>query len=198
MKSVFSKVIGGVFTIAALATVMNTGTANAATLIPGSEFYASASPTGFLHVPVLRKVDKFGNPIDYVTHFSLTANLNAPDPGGEILTLISPGAYANGANGLGGPRVQWEFTSLDFTGGEIITGFNILQNFGDAIVTFTANSVKIAYLDVAIPEGVFFSGRFVTGSLSAVPLPAALPLYGAGMAVMGFIGWRKKKAAAAA
>ncbi|OUR79119.1 hypothetical protein A9Q83_05935 [Alphaproteobacteria bacterium 46_93_T64] len=34
------------------------------------------------------------------------------------------------------------------------------------------------------------------GSLSVVPLPAALPLYGAGLAVMGFIGWRKKKAAA--
>ncbi len=30
--------------------------------------------------------------------------------------------------------------------------------------------------------------------LSAVPLPAALPLYGAGMALMGFIGWRKRRA----
>jgi len=32
--------------------------------------------------------------------------------------------------------------------------------------------------------------------VSAVPLPAALPLYGAGMALMGFLGWRKRKAAA--
>ena len=30
-------------------------------------------------------------------------------------------------------------------------------------------------------------------SVSVVPLPAALPLYGAGMAVLGFIGWRRKK-----
>ena len=36
--------------------------------------------------------------------------------------------------------------------------------------------------------------RVVT--LSVVPLPAALPLYGAGLALMGFLGWRKKKAAA--
>ncbi len=31
--------------------------------------------------------------------------------------------------------------------------------------------------------------------ISAVPLPAALPLYGAGIALMGFIGWRKRRAA---
>lgn len=35
-------------------------------------------------------------------------------------------------------------------------------------------------------------------SISAVPLPAALPLYGAGLAVMGFVGWRKRKKSAAA
>lgn len=34
--------------------------------------------------------------------------------------------------------------------------------------------------------------RVVT--VSAVPLPAALPLYGAGIALLGFLGWRKKKA----
>ncbi|PHQ68633.1 MAG: hypothetical protein COB93_10195 [Sneathiella sp.] len=34
--------------------------------------------------------------------------------------------------------------------------------------------------------------------ISAVPLPAALPLYGAGLAVMGLIGWQRKRKAAAA
>ncbi|MCR9215063.1 MAG: VPLPA-CTERM sorting domain-containing protein [Proteobacteria bacterium] len=34
-------------------------------------------------------------------------------------------------------------------------------------------------------------------TVSAVPLPAALPLYGAGLAVMGFVGWRKRRKAAA-
>ncbi|MBE7636390.1 hypothetical protein GUA87_06000 [Sneathiella sp. P13V-1] len=34
--------------------------------------------------------------------------------------------------------------------------------------------------------------------VTAVPLPAALPLYGAGMALLGFIGWRRKQKAAAA
>jgi len=32
-------------------------------------------------------------------------------------------------------------------------------------------------------------------SVSAVPVPAALPLFGTGLAVMGFIGWRRKRRA---
>lgn len=32
---------------------------------------------------------------------------------------------------------------------------------------------------------------------SIIPLPAALPLYGTGLAVIGFVGWRKKRKAAA-
>jgi hypothetical protein len=43
-----------------------------------------------------------------------------------------------------------------------------------------------------------FGGYVDDVRLSAVPLPAALPLYGAGLAVMGLIGWRKRKAAASA
>jgi len=34
--------------------------------------------------------------------------------------------------------------------------------------------------------------------VTAIPLPAAFPLYGTGLAVMGFIGWRKRRKAQAA
>lgn len=37
-----------------------------------------------------------------------------------------------------------------------------------------------------------------SSDVSEVPLPAALPLYGIGLAVMGFIGWRRRRKAAAA
>lgn len=36
------------------------------------------------------------------------------------------------------------------------------------------------------------------GSPSAVPIPAALPLFGTGLGIMGFIGWRRKKQSQAA
>ena len=32
-----------------------------------------------------------------------------------------------------------------------------------------------------------------TGDVNVIPLPAALPLYGTGLAVMGFLGWRRKR-----
>ena len=38
---------------------------------------------------------------------------------------------------------------------------------------------------------------FTITPVSSIPLPAALPLYGAGLAVMGFIGWRRRRKAAA-
>ncbi len=31
--------------------------------------------------------------------------------------------------------------------------------------------------------------------LNAIPLPAALPLMGTGLAVLGFLGWRRRRAA---
>ena len=36
-----------------------------------------------------------------------------------------------------------------------------------------------------------------TSETALIPLPAALPLYGTGLAVMGFIGWRRKRRAVA-
>ena len=65
------------------------------------------------------------------------------------------------------------------------------QNFNIAFqdLTFTYNNPS-----TATPDG------FVVVSLAdpqptVIPLPAALPLYGTGLAVMGFLGWRRKRQA---
>jgi hypothetical protein len=47
-------------------------------------------------------------------------------------------------------------------------------------------------------DGKLLAGTGINVEVSAIPLPAALPLYGAGLAVLGFLGWRKRKMAAAA
>ncbi|TNE40258.1 MAG: hypothetical protein EP348_02370 [Alphaproteobacteria bacterium] len=36
--------------------------------------------------------------------------------------------------------------------------------------------------------------KIEVAQVSAVPLPIALPLYGSGLAVLGFLGWRRRKA----
>ena len=47
-------------------------------------------------------------------------------------------------------------------------------------------------------SGGAFTGSVIIGStsVSAVPLPAALPLLAAGLGAFGFVGWRRRKTAA--
>ncbi|USG61247.1 VPLPA-CTERM sorting domain-containing protein [Sneathiella marina] len=56
-------------------------------------------------------------------------------------------------------------------------------------------------LDMLFDEVRFISGsnafEYANVGLSTVPLPAALPLYGAGLAALGFMGWRRRRKAAA-
>ena len=46
-------------------------------------------------------------------------------------------------------------------------------------------------------SGGSFRVTSVSFEVAVIPLPAALPLYGTGLAVMGFLGWRRKRRAAA-
>jgi len=43
------------------------------------------------------------------------------------------------------------------------------------------------------PEYLIATIDEVPGTISVVPLPASLPLFGTGLAVIGFIGWRRKQ-----
>ncbi len=73
-------------------------------------------------------------------------------------------------------------------------GFEDLDIIGLSVGVGSWNQGQTAYFD-----GVFYdaSGHdlFYDFEVSVVPLPAALPLYGAGVAILGFLGWRRKKAA---
>ena len=76
------------------------------------------------------------------------------------------------------------------------------------VVTFAAALVSGIRL-VALPNGEdgdpnFFDFNFGGGTefrftdATVVPLPAGLPLLGAGLGVLGYLGWRRKRPAAAA
>jgi len=64
------------------------------------------------------------------------------------------------------------------------------------IETDSFASILFASLENATLNAALLSIDFTEPVVSVVPLPAALPLFGSGLAVMGFIGWRRKRLAA--
>ena len=86
-------------------------------------------------------------------------------------------------------------TAITILGEQIAMPINPLSSptfFG--LLSDTAFS-SLSFIQVGSdPDG--FSIDNVT--FSAVPLPAALPLFGSGLAVMGFLGWRSKRKSASA
>ncbi|SFA90434.1 VPLPA-CTERM protein sorting domain-containing protein [Poseidonocella pacifica] len=115
-------------------------------------------------------------------------DLNA-GPDGDLFTIRSERSLC-GINCLG-DTVVWTLADLDFVGGLPLTDFVIVQNYSDASVSFTDDSVTISYTDAFIPTGIYFQGRFVTTPLPDVPLPASLPLALVGLAGLGI--FRKKQ-----
>ncbi|WP_169569381.1 hypothetical protein [Sneathiella limimaris] len=96
----------------------------------------------------------------------------------------------------------WHTTLYDMNGAlydnSIADWAAAYSSFSDAIITSIILGVgsgtpnQSGYVD----DVYFRNGDIELAAdfeVSAVPLPAALPLYGAGMAILGFLGWRKKR-----
>lgn len=61
------------------------------------------------------------------------------------------------------------------------------------IITILADEVNGAFPFDFFIDNIFFNEELPDDLVvSTIPLPAALPLYGVGLAVMGAIGWRRK------
>jgi hypothetical protein len=96
----------------------------------------------------------------------------------------------------GGGNIQYAFTAtgefefLFVTGGaendELIVGPNEL------VAELDCSGCEV--YDTPQPAGGFQFATEVAGT--ATPLPAALPLFGTGLGVMGLFGWRRKRKAA--
>lgn len=100
-----------------------------------------------------------------------------------------------------------QYGSYDFTEQSDNIDFNVALNsafFANAASAqggFFSLGASLLTWDAGTAQAIFsFSsdnpafGLTLETRISAVPLPAALPLYGAGIAVLGFMGWRRKKA----
>ncbi len=100
----------------------------------------------------------------------------------------------SGYNNILGSAVSFSMLGGDATGNQEeqhLTVSGNITNSGNiwAHLRFTSDLDKQFGNWRNTPEEMFAWG----GPVSVVPLPAALPLYGTGLAVMGLIGWRRKK-----
>jgi len=107
----------------------------------------------------------------------LTASLGVPNPTGSISLSFTVAAQV-------------------FDGDQGIFRFSLGSSISDGIgsVDFS-NSASVRFftsagLSVAFDDPQF--GATAGGPTAPVPLPAALPLFGTGLAALGFIGWRRK------
>lgn len=87
-------------------------------------------------------------------------------------------------------------------GGQTITGANIASL--DSTITSGNNNVAVQIAGLTSFTSVTFSDNnspafeFDIGEATATPLPAALPLFAAGLGAMGLLGWRRKRKNSAA
>jgi hypothetical protein len=77
-----------------------------------------------------------------------------------------------------GSTTTLELSSLDL--GAPITGVNFVSTIVGTTMTFTADSVSFSFPDSSPHTGVWLTATFLTDQ--AVPAPAALALFGFGLA----------------
>ncbi|MFC4271858.1 hypothetical protein GQF03_16155 [Sneathiella chungangensis] len=123
-------------------------------------------------------------------------------------TAVQADAYASYVFDKGYYAVDFLWGSVDnYNGLEFYYQGNWVDSlYGDDAQLNSVNKGLGFIVATVMATGVFDEIRFNSGSnafeygnisVSAVPLPAALPLYGAGLAALGFLGWRKRRKSAA-
>lgn len=166
--------------IAASVAFAALGTVSQAATLTGDDVTLDVAEIGYSSTTTVGAGDEF-------TIGAISMDVDAT-PGDELM-ISSTADLA----GLG--VTTFELSDLDFSGGEILVGFVVtFSQLANVVVTFTQDSLKITFDDGAITEGVVLEGMLVTTSLDtpAVPLPAGLPLVASGLALLGFMGRRKK------
>jgi hypothetical protein len=121
-------------------------------------------------------INHWGAVISGGTIFLATAGTGSVG-GKPVDLIIGPGPYTNANPSITGRNPQ-------------------IQNTATFILSLVGDANPI------ISSVVFSFGTgpdsFLPGTLSSVPLPAALPLFATGLGALGLLGWRRKRKAQAA
>ena len=163
----------------AIAVSMIAGAGTAATLT-GDDVVITFQPNNVVFGPFT-----VGAGIDF-TLANFTFDLNAGVGANEFDFIDNGGVF--------GDNSSLVLSSLDFSGGAILTGFNLTSTSLTGLSwTFTDTSLTFSFDNSRGPNnGSAIRGQFAT--LSAVPLPASLPMLAAALGGFAFLLRRARKA----
>ena len=80
--------------------------------------------------------------------------------------------------------------SVNNLGSGLVAQTGVFSSVSTRFVHLLASNDSLPGIVTGIGEFAFRSGNV---AVSTVPVPAALPLYGTGLAIIGFIGWRRNR-----
>ena len=85
--------------------------------------------------------------------------------------------------------------SIEFTRGGVSghdAGIDVTLFFEQALTPTGSTLIDLSRSKFDIGGNGFIVGSFTDGSISSVPIPAALPFFVGGLSLLGLLGWRKK------
>ncbi|MCG8550073.1 MAG: VPLPA-CTERM sorting domain-containing protein [Desulfobacterales bacterium] len=105
----------------------------------------------------------------------------------SIVSNVMFDTYASGLGSRGHVKAYF---------GTTVLGRHNFDNAHESVDLSGLGQITSLIISDTVPEshGYYFNNfSFDTVGVSAVPLPAALPLFGAAMAGLGFLGWKRKR-----
>jgi len=75
-------------------------------------------------------------------------------------------------------------------------GYVVGTSFLNDIIEASDSISPSFFFGTSLNAGNYGDRTYAVWTVSSVPLPAALPLYGAGLAIMGFFAWKRKRSKA--
>lgn len=116
---------------------------------------------------------------------SLTYTYLAPGPGQFVPINLTNGFLYNGTDNL-----LIDFMVFSATANRGL--FDAVTNTGDMAYVFSGPGDSVGNASGTV---INFLGVVTQFELTPIPIPAAFPLMGTGLAVLGFLGWRRRRAA---
>lgn len=126
-----------------------------------------------------------------------TIDINGGLVTGAAFDVTGYAHFGNLFSQYDGGAGDWGLTMLNGVGNELHVHFTPWPALLEPLPAGVLNQGLIGNEGFSEIYGIGLLGTLTADSVSATPLPAALPLFAGGLGAIGLVGWRRKRKAAA-